>query len=78
MVGVPFNIHCTRDDKFVTKMVSNHGLLNKVPDHSTYRGKNGEWVTFKYAEYLSCHNHGKYWVDDVNNRRHDPISLEHV
>ena len=37
MGGVPFNIHCTRDDRFVTKLMSTHGLLNEVPDNSTYR-----------------------------------------
>ena len=58
--------------------MSTHGLLNKVPDHYTYRKKYGEWVTFKYADYLSLHNHIKHWVDDVNNRRHDPIGLEQV
>ena len=40
--------------------------------------KNGEWVTFKYAEYLSCQNHIKHWVDDVNNRRHYSIDIEQV
>ena len=25
-----------------------------------------------------CHNHAKHWVDDVNNRRHDPIGLGDV
>ena len=39
--GVPFKINCTRDDRFVTKLMSNHGLLNKVPDNSTYRKKMG-------------------------------------
>ncbi len=27
---------------------------------------------------MSRHNHTKHWVDDVNNRRHDPIGLEEV
>ena len=60
MGGVRFNIHCTRDDRFFTKLMSIHGLLNKVPDHSTYSEKDGELVTFKYAEYLSRHNHSKH------------------
>jgi len=79
MDGTPFNIHCTRDNKFVTKMMSTHGLLTENPRHKTYRQENGgEWVTFNYAEYLSRHNRSKHWVDDVNNRRHDPIGLEQV
>ena len=78
MDGFPFNIYCTRYDRFVTKLKSTHRLLNEVPDHSTYRQKDGEWVTFKYAEYLSCHNNSNHWVNDVNNRRHDPIVLGQV
>ena len=39
--GVTFNIHCTRDNRFVTKLMSSHGLLNEVPDHSTYQKKWG-------------------------------------
>ena len=58
--------------------MSTLGLINEVPDHSTYRQKNGEWVTFNYAKYLSRHNHSENWVDDVNNRKHDPIGLEKV
>ena len=30
MGGVPFNIHCTRDDRFITKLMSTHRLLNEV------------------------------------------------
>ena len=63
---------------FFTKLMSTHGLLNEVPNNSTYQQKYGEWVKFKYARYLSRHIHSKHWVDDVNNRRHDPIVIEQV
>jgi hypothetical protein len=36
----------------------------------------GTWKTFKYSEPFYRHNRGKHWVDDVNNRQHDPIGLE--
>jgi hypothetical protein len=62
----------------VTKMMLSHGVLDKIQDHITYRQVNGKWVLFKYAEYLSRHNHAKHWVDDVNNCWHDPIGLEQV
>jgi hypothetical protein len=39
---------------------------------------NGEWKSFRYAEPFSRHNKGKHWVDNVNNRRHDPIGLENT
>ena len=77
--GDVFYIHCCKDTKFVTKMMSTHGLLTPVEDHVTWRQKpSGEWFSFQYPEFLSRHNHAKHWVDDVNNRRHDPIGLEEV
>ena len=78
MDGILFSIHCTRDDRFVTKLMSTHGLIKEVHDHKTYRQKDGEWVSLNYVEYLSRHNRSKHWVDDVNNRRHDHIGLEQV
>ena len=44
MEGIPFNIHCNRDYRFVTNLMSTHRILNEVPDHSTYWKKYGEWV----------------------------------
>ena len=32
----------------------------------------------KYTEPFSRYCHAKHWVDDINNRRHDPIGLEEV
>ena len=76
--GKRFFVHCTKDKDYVTKMMSTHGVLDEIQDHVTYRQVDGKWVSFKYAEYLSRHNRAKHWVDDVNNRRHDPIGLEQV
>ena len=76
--GVRFFVHCTRDADYVTKIMSTHGVLQEIQDHPTWRFVEGEWKTFKYAEPFSRHNRAKHWVDDVNNRRHDPIGLEEV
>jgi hypothetical protein len=76
--GKRFFIHCTKDRDYVTKMMSSHGVLDEIQDHATYRQIDGKWQSFKYPEYLSRHNRAKHWVDDVNNRRHDPIGLEQV
>ena len=38
---LPFNINCTIYDRFFTKLMSTHGILNGVPNHSTYRQKMG-------------------------------------
>ena len=73
-----FLIHCHKDDKYVCKIMNTHGLMTTVENHTTYRYVGGEWKSFKYCEPMSHHNHAKHWVDDINNRRHDPIGLEEV
>ena len=76
--GKSFYVHCTKDDRYVTKLMSTHGLMTTVEDHVTYRYVDGQWKSFKYTEPLSRHNTCKHWIDDVNNRRHDPIGLDDV
>ena len=76
--GIRFYVHCTRDRDYVTKIMSSHGVLDEIQDHPTWRLVDGSWKTFKYAEPFSRHNRAKHWVDDVNNRRHDPIGLEEI
>ena len=58
--------------------VSAHGLLTPIPDHKNCQNESGQWISLNYPEFLSGHNHSKHWVDDINNRCHDPIGLEHV
>ncbi|KAL7476796.1 LOW QUALITY PROTEIN: hypothetical protein ACHAW6_002629 [Cyclotella cf. meneghiniana] len=70
-----FLVHCHKDGRYVCKIMSTHGLMLPVDDH---RYVNGEWQSFKYCEPMSHHNRSKHWVDDINNCRHDPISLEDV
>ena len=53
-------------------------MLDEIQDHPTYRKVDGSWKTFKYSEPFSHYCRAKHWVDDVNNRRHDPIGLEEV
>ncbi len=74
--GRLFYFLCCRDADYITKIMSTHGTLDEVEGHSTWRCVNGEWRSFRYAEPFSRHNKGKHWVDDVNNRRHDPVGLE--
>jgi hypothetical protein len=35
MAGIPLYVHCCKDSRYVTKMISTHGLLTTVPDHIT-------------------------------------------
>jgi len=74
--GIDFLIHCTRDSNYVTKMMSLHGILDKIQDHSTGRQVGRLWKLFKYSKPISCHNRAKHLVDDHNNWRHAPIGLD--
>jgi hypothetical protein len=74
--GKNFYIHCTKDDGYVTKIMSTHGTLREISTHRTRRVVNGQVTTFNYTEPISRHNTAKHYVDDVNNRRHDPIGLD--
>jgi hypothetical protein len=76
--GVRFLVHCCRDSKYVAKIMSTHGMLDEIQDHLTYRKVNGWWKTFKYAKPFLQYSKAKHWVNDHNNRRHDPIGLEEV
>ncbi len=58
--------------------MSTHGMLETREDHPTYRKVDGQWESFKYTEPFSRYSKAKHWVDDVNNRHHDPIGLEDV
>ena len=74
--GIDFLIHCTRDANYVTKMMSLHGILDEIQDHSTGRRVGGLWKSFKYSKPISCRNRAKHLVDDHNNCRHSPIGLD--
>jgi hypothetical protein len=77
--GVRFLVHCCRDSKYVLKIMSTHGMLDEIQDHKTWRKmEDGRWRSFNYTEPFSRYSKAKHWVDDHNNRRHDPIGLEEV
>ncbi|KAL3817622.1 hypothetical protein ACHAXA_006511 [Cyclostephanos tholiformis] len=73
--NAPFFIHCCRDSKYVSKIMSTHGMLETVQDHPT---SPGQWNSFKYTKPFSRYSKSKHWVNNVNNCHHDPISLEEV
>ena len=35
--GKPFLVHCHKDNSYVTKIMSTHGLINEISTHKTYR-----------------------------------------
>ena len=71
--GIDFFIHCQKNDGYLHKIISTHGTVNEVHGHATFWMIRGECITFNYAEPHLGHNKAKHWVDEHNNRRHDPI-----
>ena len=66
--GVKFFIHCQKEENYVTKIMSCHGVLTDVEDHETRREvvrEDGTRITinFKYPKPISRHNQAKHWVD---------------
>lgn len=79
--NVPVYIHCMKEPDYITMLMSNYGTIERLGD---FRPR--EWVedgttrhaTFKYPEIVYRHYKNRHQVDNHNNRRHQPISLEEV
>ena len=79
--GTSFHIFCMKEPDYVAMIMSTHSALNEVDDHATRRtfeNQAGEQETknLKYTEPFSLHYRYRHQIDDHNNRRHSPISLE--
>ena len=60
-------------------LMSNYGTLDRTGDtrsRSWKIGHNSHHASFKYPELVYRHYKNRHHVDDHNNRRHKPISLE--
>ncbi len=81
--GVKLFNHCQKEETFLTKIMSCHGVLTRVEDHETSRditnadGSRSR-IQFKYPEPISRHNQAKHWVDDTNNGQHNLIVLSDI
>ena len=75
-------IHCLKEEEYVTKIMSMFGTQKHVLAHQTRRSyKNpttGQQsvLEFTYTEPFSRYYKARHSVDDNNNRRHQPISVE--
>ena len=59
--GIKFLIHCQKEENYVTKIMSCHGVLTPVDDHDTFRDTTNadgsrSRIQFKYPEPISRHN----------------------
>ena len=75
-------IHCLKEEEYVTKIMSTHGSHQLVLNHMTTRSfrnpATGQQSTtsFAYFDPFSRYFRARHSVDDNNNRRHQPISIE--
>ena len=79
--GVNFKVFCMKEEDYVMKLMATYGALRPIDEGVTNRSvtrRSGrvEKVTFKYMEPFYNHFKFRHQVDDHNNSRHSPISLE--
>ena len=79
--GKAFSIFCMKEEIYTMKLMATYGALDEIDGSKTLRSLtavNGEKFikSFNYTEPF--HNHFKFChqVDDHNNSRHSPLSLE--
>jgi hypothetical protein len=76
-----WHIFCMKEPDYVMKVMSTHGTLEDLPDKKTrrtFKNASNQSVTkiFPYKEPFGLHYKFRHQVDDHNNRRHQPISIE--
>lgn len=77
-----FHIVAMKEPNYVSMMMTTFGMMEEVENHKTRR----EWKepgsgltrskTFNYQENFSLYFHNRHQIDDHNNRRQSPISIE--
>jgi hypothetical protein len=79
--GKPFKIFCFKEPDYVMKIMATWMTLDELPEANTrrdYIGRDGQSLVklFKYRQPFGLHFRYCHQVDDHNNRRHAPISVE--
>ncbi|KAI2500665.1 Transposase IS4 [Fragilaria crotonensis] len=79
--GINFKVFCMKEEDYVMKLMATYGALRPMDGGLTQRSvtrRSGirENVSFVYTEPFFNHFKFRHQVDDHNNARHSPISLE--
>jgi hypothetical protein len=64
--------HNTLSFVFTDVAIRNLSQKSCQHTHPMYQKVDDQWESFKYMEPFSCYSKAKHWVDNVNNRRHNP------
>jgi hypothetical protein len=73
------DIHCLKEPDYTMMLMATFGTIERVGPEKIRIWKNGNTdcrTTFRYPELFHNHYHYRHAVDDHNNRRHSPISIE--
>lgn len=69
-----------KEPDYVTMLMSSYGTTQEMGDERPreWRDKNGQVkrTKFKYPEIIYLHYKNRHFIDDHNNKRHKPISIE--
>ena len=76
-----FSIFCIKEENYTMKLMATYGALVEIDGSKTLRSLNavnGEKFIRLFNYFEIFHNHFKFChkVDDHNNSRHSPLSLE--
>ena len=79
--GKTFSIFCMKEENYTMKLMATYGALVEIDGSKTLRSLNavnGEKFIRLFNYFEIFHNHFKFChkVDDHNNSRHSPLSLE--
>ncbi|KAG7356336.1 transposase IS4 [Nitzschia inconspicua] len=70
--GIDFDVFCMKEPDYVMMLMSTYGTNIRMGEH-----KNRDGVeAFQYPEVVHNHYQYRHQIDDHNNKRHQPISLE--
>lgn len=71
------DIHCLKEPDYVMMLMATFGTQERVGQENFRNLPNHQRVTtFRYPELFYNHYHYRHAVDDHNNRRHAPVSIE--
>ena len=74
-----YNLFCVKEPDYVMKLMATYGTLDPTDKRTQRKFKRGgviETKEFMYTEVVANHFLYQHQVDDNNNRRHVPISIE--
>ena len=77
--GVAYHVFCMKDPDYLMKLMTTYGTLDPTDKRARRKFKRGgvmETKEFMYMEVVANHFLYRHQVDDNNNRRYAPMSID--